>query len=175
MQAQTCCLLLYTRQAHSRRHQQPQLRPRQSALPQLQGCSRHCRRQSRRLRASHTRAMVNLDVSPAFVLGGFLIAAGACLYQIRSSKPYISKDVDVVIGSVAIFSGGILVFQVRRLPFCLNSHVERRRLIFMTSHACWMFRHNPLKRNAAVLHCLRDASHMHCHLCVHRIWECMLC
>eukprot|EP00891_Asterochloris_glomerata_P003388 jgi/Astpho2/3388/e_gw1.00054.146.1_t len=59
--------------------------------------------------------MVNLDVSPAFVLGGFLIAAGACLYQIRSSKPYISKDVDVVIGSVAIFSGGILVFQGWRL------------------------------------------------------------
>ena len=79
------------------------------------------------LRASHTRAMVNLDVSPAFVLGGFLIAAGACLYQIRSSKPYISKDVDVVIGSVAIFSGGILVFQVRRLLFGVSSHVERAR------------------------------------------------
>lgn len=41
-----------------------------------------------------------------------MIAAGALLYQLRNSKPYLTKDFDIVLSCIALFSGGILVFQV---------------------------------------------------------------
>lgn len=41
-----------------------------------------------------------------------MIAAGAVLYQFRNSRPYVTKDFDIVLSCIAIFAGGILVFQV---------------------------------------------------------------
>ena len=59
--------------------------------------------------------MVNVDFSPALVLGMGLIGGGLALYQLRRARPSVSRDFDVVASSVAIFSGGILVFQGWRL------------------------------------------------------------
>ena len=59
-----------------------------------------------------TMAMVNVDFSPALILGMSLIAGGLALYQLRRIQPNISRDFDVVVSAVATFSGGILVFQV---------------------------------------------------------------
>lgn len=44
-----------------------------------------------------------------------MIVAGAVLYQLRNSRPYITKDFDIVLSCIAIFAGGILVFQGWRL------------------------------------------------------------
>jgi len=58
--------------------------------------------------------MVNVDFSPALVLGLGMVAGGLLLYNVRLSRPWISRDYDVVISSISILTGGILVFQVRR-------------------------------------------------------------
>ncbi len=58
------------------------------------------------------RAMINVDGSPPLFLGAGMIVAGAVLYQLRNSRPYITKDFDIVLSCIAIFAGGILVFQV---------------------------------------------------------------
>ena len=63
--------------------------------------------------AVQTVAMVNVDFSPALVLGMGFVACGLSLYQLRRIQPELSRDFDVVVSSIAIFSGGILVFQVR--------------------------------------------------------------
>ena len=75
--------------------------------------ARLCRRRS----AALTWAMVNVDFSPALVLGMGFVACGLSLYQLRRFQPELSRDFDVVVSSIAIFSGGILVFQVRPLPW----------------------------------------------------------
>ena len=59
--------------------------------------------------------MVNVDFSPALVLGAGLMGGGLALYQLRRLRPTLSRDFDVVVSSIAIFSGGILVFQGWRL------------------------------------------------------------
>lgn len=59
--------------------------------------------------------MINIDLSPASILGASLVLAGVVLYQIRASKPAISKDYDVVVSSVSVLVGGILIFQGWRL------------------------------------------------------------
>lgn len=56
--------------------------------------------------------MVNVDFSPALVLGLGMVGGGLLLYNVRLSRPWISRDYDVVISSVSILTGGILVFQV---------------------------------------------------------------
>ena len=56
--------------------------------------------------------MVNVDFSPALLLGMSLIAGGLALYQLRRVQPDISRDFDVIVSAVATFSGGILIFQV---------------------------------------------------------------
>ena len=56
--------------------------------------------------------MVNVDFSPALLLGMSLIAGGLALYQLRRLQPDISRDFDVIVSAVATFSGGILIFQV---------------------------------------------------------------
>ena len=61
---------------------------------------------------AQTTAMINVDGSPPLFLGAGMIAAGAVLYQLRNSRPYITKDFDIVLSCIAIFAGGILVFQV---------------------------------------------------------------
>ena len=57
-------------------------------------------------------AMVNVDVSPAVILGVGLIGAGISLWQIRRVKPWLSRDFDVVVSSISLLVGGILIFQV---------------------------------------------------------------
>jgi hypothetical protein len=59
--------------------------------------------------------MVNVDVSPSVILGVGLIGAGVSLWQIRQSKPWISKDYDVVVSCISLLVGGILIFQGWRL------------------------------------------------------------
>lgn len=59
--------------------------------------------------------MINVDLSPASVLGASLVLAGVILYQIRTSKPKLSKDYDVVVSSISVLVGGILIFQGWRL------------------------------------------------------------
>ncbi len=56
---------------------------------------------------------MNVDFSPALILGMGLIAGGLALYQLRRLQPDISRDFDVIVSAVATFSGGILIFQVR--------------------------------------------------------------
>ena len=56
--------------------------------------------------------MVNVDFTPSLVLGLGMIGGGLGLYQVRLSRPSISRDYDVVISSISILTGGILVFQV---------------------------------------------------------------
>lgn len=67
-------------------------------------------------------AMINVDGSPPLFLGAGMILAGAVLYQLRNSRPYITKDFDIVLSCIAIFAGGILVFQVSlQVRFCGNA------------------------------------------------------
>ena len=63
----------------------------------------------------HCEAMVNVDVSPSVILGVGLIGSGVSLWQIRQTKPWISKDYDVVISCISLLVGGILIFQGWRL------------------------------------------------------------
>ena len=74
---------------------------------------RKARGRPTRALALDTRAMVNVDFSPALLLGTLLIAGGLALYQLRRLRPEISRDFDVIVSAVATFSGGILIFQVR--------------------------------------------------------------
>ena len=66
--------------------------------------------------------MVNVDFTPSLVLGLGMIGGGLALYQVRLSRPWISRDYDVVISSISILTGGILVFQVR---LCVCSQPSR--------------------------------------------------
>lgn len=73
--------------------------------------------------------MVNVDFSPALLLGMSLIAGGLALYQLRRLQPDISRDFDVIVSAVATFSGGILIFQVgivQCLPARLSIWQERQ-------------------------------------------------
>lgn len=44
-----------------------------------------------------------------------MVVSGLALYQIRASRPWLSRDYDVVVSSIAVLTGGILVFQGWRL------------------------------------------------------------
>lgn len=70
--------------------------------------------------------MVNVDFTPSLVLGLGMIGGGLGLYQVRLSRPWISRDYDVVISSISILTGGILVFQVTILlsPIDVAIHGE---------------------------------------------------
>lgn len=68
--------------------------------------------------------MINVDGSPPLFLGAGMIAAGAVLYQLRNSRPYITKDFDIVLSCIALFAGGILVFQVCCAYF-VHGHMSR--------------------------------------------------
>lgn len=59
--------------------------------------------------------MINVDGSPPLFLGAGMVVAGLILYQLRNSRPYITKDFDIVLSCIAIFAGGILIFQGWRL------------------------------------------------------------
>ena len=73
------------------------------------------------------KAMINVDGSPPLFLGAGMIVAGAVLYQLRNSRPYITKDFDIVLSCIAIFAGGILVFQVTvKSCHCVNTGFSKR-------------------------------------------------
>jgi len=60
-------------------------------------------------------ALVSVDVGPAAVLGTSVMLSSIALYQIRASRPEVSRDKDVFFSSVGLLCGGILVFQGWRL------------------------------------------------------------
>ena len=57
----------------------------------------------------------SVDVGPAAVLGTSLMLSSIALYQIRATRPEVSRDKDVFFSSVGLLCGGILVFQGWRL------------------------------------------------------------
>ena len=61
------------------------------------------------------KALVSVDVGPAAVLGTSLMLSSIALYQIRATRPEVSRDKDVFFSSVGLLCGGILVFQGWRL------------------------------------------------------------
>lgn len=84
---------------------------------QLQGSALHTfQPQMARARVlrRHTRvvALVNVEVSPALLLGVGMMGSGLALYTVRSKRPELSRDSDVFFSSIAILVGGILIFQV---------------------------------------------------------------
>ena len=70
------------------------------------------KQQKRRL---SIKALVSVDVGPAAVLGTSLMLSSIALYQIRATRPEVSRDKDVFFSSVGLLCGGILVFQGWRL------------------------------------------------------------
>ena len=62
-----------------------------------------------------TLALVNVDLGPAAVLGASVMTSAIALYQVRASRPEVSRDQDVFFSSVGLLCGGILVFQGWRL------------------------------------------------------------
>lgn len=87
-----------------------------------QRCSGAGSRRTHRLPA--TLAMVNVDFSPALVLGLGMVTGGVLLYNVRINRPWISRDYDVVISSISVLVGGILIFQVSTMP---GGYVHRLR------------------------------------------------
>ena len=72
------------------------------------------KKQQKRRRFS-IKALVSVDVGPAAVLGTSLMLSSIALYQIRATRPEVSRDKDVFFSSVGLLCGGILVFQGWRL------------------------------------------------------------
>lgn len=75
--------------------------------------SRRCRRS--REPVVCPKALVAVEWNPAVFIGLALVGGGLVLYQLRSIRPEISRDFDIVASSVCIFSGGILITQVCRV------------------------------------------------------------
>ena len=82
---------------------------------------------SRRITASRQRAaaipplaLVNIDFNPSLLLGMGLVGGGLTITSLRSVKPVVSRDLDIVIACVAWMSGGILIFQVGLHCFMLK-------------------------------------------------------
>lgn len=71
--------------------------------------------QQKRRFGSTIKALVSVDVGPAAVLGTSLMLSSIALYQIRATRPEVSRDKDVFFSSVGLLCGGILVFQGWRL------------------------------------------------------------
>ncbi|ERN41257.1 Ycf66 family protein [Rubidibacter lacunae KORDI 51-2] len=60
-------------------------------------------------------AQVNFGLNAAFLLGLFLVVSGALLYAMRSFRPELSRDQDIVVAAVGLLCGCILIFQGWRL------------------------------------------------------------
>ena len=71
----------------------------------------------RRARAAPlaVRALVNIDLGPSAILGASVMVSAIGLYQVRASRPEVSRDQDVFFSSIGLLTGGILVFQGWRL------------------------------------------------------------
>jgi len=61
------------------------------------------------------RALVQIDLGPSVVLGSSLMVSAIALYQVRASRPEVSRDKDVFFSSIGLLCGGILIFQGWRL------------------------------------------------------------
>jgi len=61
------------------------------------------------------RALVNVDLGPSAILGASVMVSAIGLYQVRASRPEVSRDQDVFFSSIGLLTGGILVFQGWRL------------------------------------------------------------
>ena len=60
------------------------------------------------------KALVVFDYAqPALWLGTALIGGGVSLYNLRNVQPGVAKDSDVALSCILVFSGGILIFQVK--------------------------------------------------------------
>lgn len=59
--------------------------------------------------------MINIEFGPSTILGIFIVFGGILLYFLRSIKPTIARDSDIFFSSLALLSGGILIFQGWRL------------------------------------------------------------
>ena len=59
--------------------------------------------------------MINIEFGPSTILGIFIMFGGILLYFLRSIKPTIARDSDIFFSSLALLSGGILIFQGWRL------------------------------------------------------------
>ena len=111
-------------------HRPPPQSPRFFQIPHV--FERKCSVVTRAYHPLAVVAMVNVDFSPATILGAGLVGLGLALYQVRAAKPWISRDYDVIISSVAILTGGILIFQVRamcHMPMLYVKIVRRSRLV----------------------------------------------
>ena len=63
------------------------------------------------------KALVTFDYAqPALWLGAALISGGVFLLNLRNVQPVSSKDSDIVLSCILVFSGGILIFQVCSCP-----------------------------------------------------------
>ena len=72
-------------------------------------------RRATRTQVGTTRGLVSIDLGPAAVLGTSLMVSAIALYQVRASRPEVSRDKDVFFSSIGLLCGGILVFQGWRL------------------------------------------------------------
>jgi len=61
------------------------------------------------------KALVQIDLGPSVVLGSSLMVSAIALYQVRASRPEVSRDKDVFFSSIGLLCGGILIFQGWRL------------------------------------------------------------
>ena len=62
-----------------------------------------------------TTALVNVEFGPSTVLGVGMVLGGLGLYQVRAMRPALSRDYDIMFSSIALLTGGILIFQGWRL------------------------------------------------------------
>ena len=58
---------------------------------------------------------MSVDLGPSVVLGSSLMVSAVALYQVRASRPEVSRDKDVFFSSIGLLCGGILIFQGWRL------------------------------------------------------------
>ena len=101
----------------------PSLQPRSRALNTRHRCA-----------ALPVLALVNIDFNPSLLLGMGLVGGGLTITSLRSVKPVVSRDLDIVIACVAWMSGGILIFQVQHLAApCRSSSC----MLSSDNSTCW--------------------------------------
>nr|YP_636482.1 hypothetical chloroplast RF66 [Zygnema circumcarinatum]AAX45882.1 hypothetical chloroplast RF66 [Zygnema circumcarinatum] len=59
--------------------------------------------------------MIHIEFGPSTIVGVGLTVVGILLYLIRTKKPIVSRDYDLLFSSLGLLCGGILIFQGWRL------------------------------------------------------------
>nr|NP_683772.1 hypothetical chloroplast RF66 [Chaetosphaeridium globosum]AAM96586.1 hypothetical chloroplast RF66 [Chaetosphaeridium globosum] len=59
--------------------------------------------------------MIHMEIGPSTFVGICLIIMGIILYLLKTQKPEVSKEYDLLFSSIGLLSGGILIFQGWRL------------------------------------------------------------